>query len=54
MVRLVRDGQSRRSVVRQFNVSEKQVRYWCVRAGDHRLDRVDWTDHRVTKSRTHN
>jgi hypothetical protein len=32
-------------------VSEKYVHYWCDRAGDHR---VDWTDHRTTKSQIHN
>ncbi|MDR0338231.1 MAG: hypothetical protein LBI18_14205, partial [Planctomycetaceae bacterium] len=26
---MVREGHSRRAVSRQFNVSEKFVRYWC-------------------------
>ncbi|MDR2172513.1 MAG: helix-turn-helix domain containing protein [Planctomycetaceae bacterium] len=33
VVRAVRSGQSQRSVARQFNVSEKFVRYWCKQTG---------------------
>jgi transposase-like protein len=54
IVRVVRNGQSPRVVACHYKVSARFVRYWCNRAGDHRLDRVDWTDHRTTKHQTHN
>jgi hypothetical protein len=50
VVRAFRNGQS----AYQYKVLARFVRYWCDRAGDHRLDRVDRTDHRTTKRQTHN
>ena len=44
MVAAVRAGQSRRSVARSFGVSLATVQFWLARAGDGRLDRVDWSD----------
>jgi transposase len=44
MVAAVRQGQSLRSVARQFRVSLRTVQIWVTRAHDQRLDRVDWTD----------
>jgi transposase len=44
MVAAVRQGQSLRSVARQFHVSLRTVQIWVSRARDQRLDRVDWTD----------
>lgn len=43
MVAAVRRGQSLRSVASEFNVSLNTVRHWVERAGDQRLDRVDWS-----------
>jgi hypothetical protein len=34
-----------RSVARQFRVTLRTVQIWVGRAGDQRLDRVDWSDH---------
>ena len=44
MVAAVRKGASQRAVARQFGVSLSVVQRWLRRAGDQRLDRVDWTD----------
>lgn len=44
MVKQVRGGSSARSVSHQFGVSLSHVQYWLRRAGDMRLDRVDWSD----------
>jgi hypothetical protein len=44
MVAAVRRGRSMRSVARQFRVNHFTVRFWVNRAGQQRLDRVDWTD----------
>jgi transposase len=54
VVQAVRGGQSQRAVAFQFKVSEMFVRYWNQRAGCQRIDRVDWTDHRTTRSTPHN
>ena len=54
MVRAFRSGQSLRDVSMRFGVSLSFVRYWNNRAGDQRLDRVDWKDHRTTRTQTHN
>jgi hypothetical protein len=44
MVAAVRTGESLRSVARHFRVGLRTVQRWVARAGDERLDRVDWTD----------
>jgi len=44
MVAEVRRGASRRAVAKKFGVSKSQVDRWVHRAGDKRLDRVDWSD----------
>jgi transposase len=44
MVAAVRQGQSLRSVARQFRVSLRTVQVWVKRAHGQRLDRVDWSD----------
>lgn len=44
MVQAVRQGQSFRSVAKQFGVSKTTVERWVQRAKTKRLDRVDWTD----------
>jgi putative transposase len=44
MVAAVRQGQSLRAVARQFGVGVATVASWVQRAGDQRLDRVDWSD----------
>ena len=43
-MRLVRAGQSYRLVARTMRVSLSTVAYWVRRAGEERLDRVDWSD----------
>ncbi len=43
MVAEVRQGASRRSVAKKFGVSKSQVDRWVMRAGNDRLDRVDWS-----------
>jgi hypothetical protein len=53
MVAAVRRGDSLRAVAKRFHVSLSVVQRWVKRAGDVRLDRVDWSDrsraaHRVT------
>jgi putative transposase len=45
MVAAVRGGASLRQVADQFGVALPTVQRWVARAGDQRLDRVDWTDH---------
>jgi len=42
MVAAVRQGESLRSVARRFQVALRTVQYWLQRAGQQRLDRVDW------------
>lgn len=44
MVESVRRGHSRREVSREYGVSLSVIQYWLRRAGDRRLDRVDWED----------
>jgi transposase len=44
MVAAVRRGVAMREVSRRFKVSLSTVRFWVSRAGDRRLDRVDWAD----------
>src|SRR5436190_403155 len=45
MVAAVRRGRSLREVARAFKVSLSTVQLWVGRAGDERLDRVDWSEH---------
>ena len=54
MVAAVRRGASRRAVAREFGVGLGTVQRWLARAGDERLDRVDFTarssrPHRTTR-----
>jgi transposase-like protein len=44
MVEAVRNGQSQRSVARQFGVSLLTVQRWLARAGDLALDKVNFSD----------
>jgi hypothetical protein len=44
MIQYVRRGVSMRQVAVQFGVALATVQRWVARAGDQRLDRVDWTD----------
>lgn len=44
MVRARRNGASIDVVARQFRVAPSTVRFWLRRAGNQRLDRVDWSD----------
>jgi hypothetical protein len=44
MVAAVRNGAPLRQVATQFGVTLSTVQRWVARAGDRRLDRVDWTD----------
>jgi transposase-like protein len=44
MVEAVRAGDSLRQVADRFGVSLPTVQRWVARAGDQRLDRVDWSD----------
>src|SRR5262245_7269337 len=44
MVQAVRRGASMRQVAHQFGVALATVQRWVARAGEQRLDRVDWTD----------
>ena len=44
MVAAVRKGNARRAVARAHGVSLSTVQFWVARAGDRRLDRVDWGD----------
>ena len=46
MVAAVRRGRTIRLVAHEFRVNRWTVRRWVERAGDQRLDRVDWTDRR--------
>lgn len=52
MVAEVRRGASLRSVARDFGVHLRTVQRWIERAGEERLDRVDWSDHPSTPGRT--
>lgn len=54
MVAEVRRGASRRAVAKKFGVSKSQVDRWVQRAGDKRLDRVDWSDRRSGQDTPHN
>jgi transposase-like protein len=51
MVTAVRGGRSQRAVARAFGVSLATVQLWLRRAGDSRLDRVDWSDHPSVRHR---
>jgi putative transposase len=42
MVAAVRRGGSMRAVAKRFRVRLRTVQYWLKRAGDQRLDRIDW------------
>ena len=44
MVSLVRRGRSVRQVAKQFGVTRSNVAFWVARAGQQRLDRVDFSD----------
>jgi transposase len=44
MVAAVRRGRSLQAVARQFHVALRTVQRWVARAGQQRLDRVDWSD----------
>jgi hypothetical protein len=44
MVQAVRTGTPQRAVARRFRVALSTVQFWADRAGNQRLDRVDWTD----------
>ncbi len=44
MVAAVRRGRTIRSVARELRVNRWTIRRWLDRAGDQRLDRVDWSD----------
>ena len=44
MVSQVRRGASLRAVAKVCGVSLRTVQVWVLRAGDTRLDRVDWSD----------
>lgn len=44
MVAAVRRGNSIHQVARDFGVARSTVQYWNCRAGEQRLDRVDWSD----------
>ena len=44
MVQAVRRGASMRQVADQFGVALATVQRWVARAGEQRLDRVEWTD----------
>ena len=46
MVRLVRQGRSMHAVAARFRTSVCTVSRWVERATDHRLDRVDFSDHK--------
>lgn len=54
MVAEVRRGASRRSVAKKFGVSKSQVDRWVMRAGNDRLDRVDWSDQPSGQRTPHN
>src|SRR3954468_18746288 len=44
MVAAVRRKAPMRQVARRFRVALSTVQFWVARAGNHRLDRVDWSD----------
>ena len=54
MVSLVRRGVPMRQVARRFGISLPTVQFWCRRAGDRRLDRVDFSDRPPVCSRPAN
>lgn len=54
IVGAVRRGVPQRSVARQFGVSLHTVQRWISRAGNERLDRVDWRDRPAGPRRVHN
>lgn len=54
MVQLFRQGNSIRSIALRFHKDKKTVKKWIDRAGDHRLDRVDFSDKRSQRKATHN
>lgn len=54
MVRLVRAGKSMRAVADQFRVSANTVRLWVARAGEARLDRVDFASRKAGCARAWN
>src|SRR4051794_14897060 len=45
MVAAVRAGESLRAVAKKFAVGVATVAHWVERAGEQRLDRVDFSDH---------
>lgn len=51
MVGAVRLGASQRAVAQRFGVSLRTVQRWLARAAGQRLDRVDWSDHRLCAHR---
>jgi hypothetical protein len=53
MVAEVRAGASMRAVARAHDVSLSTVQWWCRRAGDRSLDRVDWSDRPPIAARIH-
>jgi hypothetical protein len=48
----VRHGESQRSVARRLGVALRTVQRWLARAGEERLDRVDWADRSRAPQRT--
>ncbi|MBV8268362.1 MAG: hypothetical protein JO252_18700, partial [Planctomycetaceae bacterium] len=44
MVAAARRGTPLRQIARRFRVALSTVQFWVARAGDRRLDRVDWAD----------
>src|SRR5512135_1214104 len=44
MVAAARRGTPLRQIARRFGVALSTVQFWVARAGDRRLDRVDWAD----------
>lgn len=52
MVAAIRMGESLRSVARRFAVPLSTVQYWSKRAGQQRLDRVDWQDRASAPKKT--
>ncbi|MGH2374695.1 MAG: hypothetical protein ACRDIC_14665, partial [bacterium] len=53
MVAEVRAGASMRSVARAHDVRLFTVQWWCRRAGNVPLDRVDWRDRSPIPRRVH-
>lgn len=44
MVKAVREGASQRETAKRFKVALSTLQHWLGRAGERRLDRVDWSD----------